>query len=281
VSRPALDDPGDRGVREPEGTSADSDSPLVDEVATEAPAADEPKHLDRKRPRKRGSFFAELPVLVLVAFVLALLLKTFLIQAFFIPSESMLPTLEVGDRVLVNKLAHDFREPQRGEVIVFSQEDGFPGVEPSSNPLVRVVQALGSGLGFVQSGEKDFIKRIIGMPGEEIEMREGVVYADGNPLYETTQDNGGYLTRPDLMDFGPVQIPEDEYFLMGDNRPNSSDSRSMLGTIPREDVVGRAFAVVWPFDRLSVLSIADYDDEAAEALPPLPEDVGERALVDE
>lgn len=254
----APDAPNDRGVTWAGETALDHER--QDDSAPQVGS-----RLERRREaqrRSKVSFFAELPVLVLVAFVLALLLKTFLVQAFYIPSESMLPTLAVGDRVLVNKLAHDFREPERGEVVVFSHEDAVPGAEPHNNPVVRTLQSLASGLGFVQSGESDFIKRIIGLPGETIEMREGIVHVDGEPVPEAAQDSGGYLSRPDLVDFGPVEIPEGHYFLMGDNRPNSSDSRSLLGTIHRDDIIGRAFAVVWPLDRLESLSIPEYEGSA-------------------
>ena len=273
MSPPARDEHGS-GVIEPRedadqlgadalwgGPVAPSGAPAPD---GEAVGVDTIEEEDAAPTRRRGvgSFFAELPVLVLIAFVLAILLKTFLVQAFFIPSESMLPTLEVGDRVLVNKLAHEFRDPERGEVVVFRQDDGPPGADPSGHPVMRSFQALASGLGFVQTGEKDFIKRIVGMPGETIEMREGIVYVDDIAVPETTREEGGYLSRPDLVDFGPTRVPEDEYFLMGDNRPNSSDSRSLLSTIHEDDLVGRAFTIVWPLGRASILGVPDYDATA-------------------
>ena len=225
------------------------------------PAGDGP---GSRPPERRGrSFLAELPVLVLVAFVLALLLKTFLVQAFYIPSESMLPTLAVGDRVLVNKIAHEFREPQRGEVVVFTQEDAVPGDAGPDGLAERAWEFVAGGFGLTEPGDKDFIKRIIGLPGETIEMREGVVYIDDDPVPEAAALDGGYLSEPDMTDFGPTEVPDDHYFMMGDNRPNSSDSRSMLDTIPEDQLVGRAFVVIWPMDRLSGLEIADYDPEAA------------------
>lgn len=240
----------------PELSETDPYTPVPDGDGRRSKA---PRH--RAEKRKSGwSFFAELPVLVLVAFVLALLLKTFLVQAFYIPSESMVPTLQVGDRVLVNKLAHDFREPRRGEVVVFRRDNGFIGPDGGGNPVTGVFRSLASGLGFVQDGEKDFIKRIMALPGETIEMRGGVVYVDGEPMPEASAEDGGYLSRPDVVDFGPTTVPEGHYFLMGDNRPNSSDSRSSLGMIPAEDIVGRAFAIVWPLDRLSNLPVASYED---------------------
>jgi signal peptidase I len=200
-----------------------------------------------------GSFLAELPLLVLIAFVLALLLKTFLVQAFFIPSSSMEPTLAVNDRVLVNKLTTALREPQRGEVVVFSEGDP----DNDRGLLRRFSDSLVSGIGLAAPAEKDFIKRIVGLPGETIEMREGVVYIDGQPLPEAPRDEGGYLTARHYNDFGPVELAADEYFMMGDNRPSSSDSR-MFGAIPEERIIGRAFVVIWPLGRVTGLTIADY-----------------------
>jgi signal peptidase I len=200
-----------------------------------------------------GSFFAELPLLVLIAFVLALLLKTFLVQAFFIPSSSMEPTLAVNDRVLVNKLTTTLRDPQRGEVVVFSEGDP----NDDRGMVRRFTDSLVSGLGLAPPSEKDFIKRVVGLPGETIEMRDGTVHIDGEPLPEAPRAEGGYLTARHYSDFGPVELGPDEYFMMGDNRPSSSDSRQ-FGAIPEDQIVGRAFVVIWPLGRASSLSIADY-----------------------
>ncbi len=218
-------------------------------------------------PPSRRSFLAELPVLVLVALVLALLLKTFLVQAFFIPSESMLPTLEVSDRVLVNKVVFDLREPRRGEVVVFRE----PGVEdgPDDRSLGRrALDFLASGLG-APPDERDFIKRIIGLPGETVELRDGVVFIDGRELPEALASEGGYLMARDLNDFGPVTVPEGEYFMMGDNRPNSNDSRASLGTIPAEQLIGRAFVTIWPPGRAGPLPIPDFELGAAPVPVPV------------
>jgi signal peptidase I len=225
---------------------------------TEAPSRDQQSGQFPSPPKGRskgsGSFLAELPVLVAIAFVLALLLKTFLVQAFFIPSSSMEPTLEVNDRVLVNKLTTAVRDPQRGEVVVFSEGEV---ADDERGPVRRFVDSLVSGVGLAPPPEKDFIKRVIGLPGETLEMREGVIYIDGERLPESSRNDGGYLSAPHYVDFGPVEIGPDEYFMMGDNRPSSSDSRQ-FGAIPEDQIIGRAFVVIWPFARFTPLSIADY-----------------------
>jgi signal peptidase I len=208
------------------------------------------------KKKKRGlSFLAELPFLLVVAFVLALLIKTFLVQAFYIPSESMDPTLKVGDRVLVNKLTYHFHPPRRGDIIVF--EDPNPQPHPKRNPVSAFVHWLGEGLGLATSPDKDFIKRVIGLPGDTVAVKVvngvGVVYINGKPLSEP------YLspvkeTRP----YGPVQVPKDNLFVMGDNRTNSNDSRYGLGFIPEDKVVGRAFVIIWPPSQFRWLSGIHY-----------------------
>jgi signal peptidase I len=217
-------------------------------------------------PRKRRSFLAELPVLIIIAFVLALLLKTFLIQAFYIPSASMEPTLLVGDRVLVNKVVYELRDPRRGEVVVFSTPDDTPA-STEGGPVRRVLRSITSGLGVTPLGEKDFIKRVIGLPGETVAMKDGIVSIDGRPLPEEVFGQGGYLAERDLSEFGPVTVPEGQYFMMGDNRLNSSDSRfPTLGTIPRDQIIGRAFVVIWPLGRLDNLPRGEYGAQLAVPL---------------
>lgn len=232
---------------------SDRDAPVRPEPLERFP--DPPKRLRKGR----GSFLAELPILILVAFVLALLLKTFLVQAFFIPSASMEPTLTINDRVLVNKLTTTVREPRRGEVVVFSEGDPD---DDDRGIARRFVDSLVTGLGITPPPDKDFIKRVIGLPGETVEMRDGVVYIDGEELPEAPRGEGGYLSARHFTDFGPVEVAPGEYFMMGDNRPSSSDSRQ-FGAIPEDQIIGRAFVVIWPFDRFSLLDIADY--QALEA----------------
>ena len=225
--------------------------------------------VDGGRRRRRGGALLELPVLLLVAFGLALLLRTFVVAAFYIPSESMVPTLQVGDRVLVNKLVYDLRDPRRGEVIVFRADTGFGLPQDEPTLLDRVVEFLSFGLN-PGTSEEDFIKRVIALPGETVELRDGVVLIDGEPLAESLASEGGYLQDVDLDPFGPLTVPEGEYFVLGDWRTNSGDSRFQLGTIPREDITGRAFVLLWPPGRFRLLSGAEYELSATPASAAAP-----------
>ncbi len=186
-----------------------------------APAEPAPK------PRsKRRRAIIEWGVILVVALLAALLLRTFVIQPYYIPSASMEPTLKVGDKVLVNKLSYDLHSIHRGDVIVFKKppDDTTPGI-------------------------KDLIKRVIGLPGETIAGKDGQIYINGKLLNEP------WLPRVDqntTSTFAPVQIPAGEYFVMGDNRGDSSDSR-VFGPIAKSLVVGRAFIKVWPPSRIGTL----------------------------
>lgn len=213
-----------------------------------------------KPPKPRGAFFKELPVLIIIAFGLALLIKSFLVQAFWIPSESMEPTLIRGDRVLVNRLAYRFREPRRGEVIVFIAHHGdkrsFAG---------KIVGFLTDGLGATRPSEQDYIKRIIGLPGEKLQLKDGVITITppgGKPF---TLDEPYTAKEKDLSPFGPTTVPKDSFFVMGDNRNHSSDSR-VIGPIRRSDIIGKAFVKVWPPKRWDLFDQPTYGGAQAAVL---------------
>ena len=196
---------------------------------------------DAKRPGRASRFIGSTPFLILVAVVVAIIVKTFLVQAFYIPSASMEPTLDVGDRVFVNKFVYDFGDVGRGDVIVF--ENPNSGDLPDRGVVGGILHWLGEGIGFAQPENEDFIKRVIGLPGETIEIRNNVVYVDGEPLDEPYLTEQAKRSNGDGMRF---VVPQNSLFVMGDNRGNSADSLFGLGYIPLDKVIGRAFVVIWP-----------------------------------
>jgi signal peptidase I len=218
-----------------------------DRPVTDVPPTDGGTPDDRGAARTRR-FVGSTPFLILVAVGVAILVKTFLVQAFFIPSASMEPTLEVGDRVFVNKFAYDLGDIERGDVIVF--ENPEPGSGPDRSVVGGFLHWLGEGIGFAQPEDEDFIKRVIGLPGETIEIRQDVVYIDGEPLDEPYLTGEAGRSNGDGIRF---EIPAGHLFVMGDNRGNSADSRYGLGFVPVARVIGEAFIVIWPPSRLGGL----------------------------
>jgi signal peptidase I len=240
---------------------------------------------------KGSSFFRELPFLVLVAFGLALLIKAFLVQAFYIPSGSMQQTLELRDRVLVNKLVYDFRDIHRGEIVVFDGADSFTPetvIAPPSNALERVLRFVASAVGIGAPGEKDFIKRVIGLPGDRVACcTNGHVTVQPEGASAPVELTEPYVYEDDQMPFCAagtgeaacpegaegVLVPEGRLWVMGDHRGSSADSRFHIddansGTIPQDEVIGRAFVVVWPLNRAGLLGVPETFDGALGALPP-------------
>jgi signal peptidase I len=188
-------------------------------------------------PRSRR-LLVETAVLVGVAIIAALFLKAFVAQAFFIPSASMEPQLEPGDRVVVSRIAYRLHDPRRGDIVVFDAPDP-PVVDESILPVRLLEEAL-EGIGLRQPDETELIKRVIGLPGEVVEARGGRVVIDGRELREP------YLP-PDVAtgDFGPITVPDDSVYVLGDNRGHSADSR-VIGPVPVDSIVGRAIARAWP-----------------------------------
>ncbi len=168
--------------------------------------------------------------LLAIALGLALFIRLFVAEPRFIPSDSMLPTLKIGDRLVVEKISYRLHQPERGDIIVF---------EPPQALQER---------GYLP--DQAFIKRVIGQPGQQIEVHNGQVYADGQRLREP------YILQPPNYEWGPVIVPSDQYLVMGDNRNNSNDSH-VWGFLPQQNIIGRAFFRFWPLDRFGLVETQD------------------------
>jgi signal peptidase I len=221
----------------------------------------------RGKERRRGlPLWQELPLLLVIAFCLALLVRTFLFQAFFIPSGSMEETLLAGDRVLVNKVVYHTREPARGEVVVFRGTDAWSpqhAIDSDIGMFSRASRFLGDLVGVSRPTEKDYIKRIVGLPGDRVSCCDvdGRVFVNGHPL-----DEEDYVVFNAPLDDGPdgaqdcfsrrfdeIVVEPGQMFVLGDQRANSQDSRCQ-GQVPLDNVIGRAFVIVWPSGRWAALS---------------------------
>ncbi|WP_443065881.1 signal peptidase I [Streptomyces sp. NBC_00503] len=218
--------------------------------------ADRRRLARRVRRRRRTRRVGELPLLVVVALCIALILKTFLVQAFFIPSGSMEETIRIGDRVLVDKLTPWFgAKVERGDVVVFKDPGGWLGGEsdrPEPDPVgVKQVKQTLTFIGLLPSAdEQDLIKRVIGVGGDTVKCCDarGRVTVNGSPLEEPYINPGN---APSEIRF-EVHVPEGRIFVMGDHRANSADSRYHLdeafqGTVDEKEVVGQAVVIAWPF----------------------------------
>ncbi|MGQ0625884.1 MAG: signal peptidase I [Sporichthyaceae bacterium] len=229
---------------------------------------------DRRPVGQGSSLLRELPVLVFVALGLALLIKTFLVQAFFIPSDSMENTLLKGDRVLVNKFAANFGDVKRGQVVVFRDPGGWlpdTAKNESHNPILKGLKDVFVFVGLLpSSSEKDLIKRVIGVGGDKIVCcSDGKLTVNGVPLDEPYIFPGDKASDRSFS----VTVPPNRLWVMGDHRSLSADSRVHMddvgnGTIPKDNVVGRAFVLVWPLDRFSTLGVpATFKRDELDAIP--------------
>ncbi len=194
----------------------------------------------------------EFPVLILSALVLAVLIKTFLVQAFFIPSPSMEPTLAPGDRILVCRVCMHVQDIHRGDVLVFSDPHPAPG--PGRGLIGGLLHWIGEGVGVAEPENPDFIKRVGALPGETWEIRRGDLYVDGRKIERSFLD-----PNRDTRSFGPATVPDGMLLMLGDNPLQSGDSRLSpaeggLGYVPIDKVIGKAFLIVWPPSRAGWIS---------------------------
>ncbi|MDA8275581.1 MAG: signal peptidase I [Actinomycetota bacterium] len=206
-------------------------------MSVEAPDGAASASLGPRAGRRRVPWAVEWLVVAVVAVVVAILVRTFVAEMFYIPSGSMEPTLQVGDRIIVDKLSYDFQSVHRGDIVVFRR----PPLEPQHFT--------------------DLVKRVIGLPGETISSRNGSVYIDGKKLAEPWLPPGTYTgplpgdPHPQFNLPGPVVIPKGYYYVMGDNRQDSEDSR-YFGPIPRSLIVGKMVAIVWPISHDTGIFVA-------------------------
>jgi signal peptidase I len=217
-SRVAGDTP-ETGSLPPDDTSP----PVPDDLTPGAPPPSSPK----KKAKPTWAVALEWTILIVSALLIALLIKAFLFQAFYIPSDSMVPTLKTNDRVIVNKLSYKLHAVHRTDIVVFKAP---PNVDPSV---------------------QDLVKRVIGLPGETIEGRsDGHIYINGKVLKEPYLPKG----QPPGPGFPAIKVPANSYWVMGDNRNNSKDSRFFPEHfIRKKDIVGRVFLRIWPLNRLGIL----------------------------
>ena len=257
---------------------------------------------DRRKKRKRKAPWWELPALVALAILIAVLVKTFIVQPFYIPSQSMEKTLHgcpgcSGDRILVNKIIYDFRDPHPGDIVVFNAPPGWddePPSTPPSNPVLRVIRGFGQLIGFVPPDGLVLVKRVIATGGETvrgkvIDGKDIVQVSEHGPSgpWRTLDEPFVFLTSTDTRGtFGPVTVPKGRLWVMGDHRDESADSRYHCGaggsngpdgstcnavsaTVPIDDVIGKAFVIAWPPSRWRTLGTPKTFTEAAAsgALP--------------
>ena len=203
------------------------------------------------RHRSRASrLLTEYVGLAVVAVLLAFLIRTFVGLAYYIPSESMYPTLKINDRVVVSRVSYRLHDPRRGDIMVFDNPT-VETVEPGMP--VRFLRSVLEVVGIHQSNDKNLIKRVVGLPGEELSIHDGRVFINGKALNEPYLRPGVVSSgRDSSPTFGPITIPPNHVFMMGDNRPNSADSR-YWGPLDEKKIVGRAVVRVWPPWRLSFL----------------------------
>jgi signal peptidase I len=300
--RPGPDEPADRPQDAPtEGPAEPGPPPATPPPNTPPPSTPAPntpsRHRRRARkPKRKKAPWWELPGLVALAILIAILVKTFLVQPFYIPSESMEKTLHgctgcSGDRILVSKIIYDFRDPHPGDIVVFNAPPGWndePPSKPPSNPVLRAIRGFGQLIGFVPPDGLVLVKRVIAVGGQTVkgDAAGHVFISNSGPkgpwrmldepyVYETGTD---YRAK-----FGPVTVPKGRLWVMGDHRDRSADSRYHCGdggadgpdnascnrtaaTVPVGDVIGKAVLIAWPPSRWRTLGTPKTFEQASAGL---------------
>ena len=264
----APERPAAEGERESAGSASGPGS-----ARPERGRADRRRAARRVRRRRQRSLVREIPLIIVVALGITLLLQTFVVQVFSIPSGSMQNTIAIGDRVVVDKLSPWFGwKPQRGEVVVFNDPDNWLASDPvpKDGPVVGAVKSAFTFVGLLPS-DRDLIKRVIGIPGDTVACcdSQGRVTVNGKPLAESYVFPGNPPSRIPFK----VTVPAGKLWVMGDHRDISADSRYHMadatgGFVPEKDVVGRAVAVVWPFTHWRTLPVPDTTAVAAAPTAP-------------
>jgi signal peptidase I len=254
-------------------TGTEHEEPAEGDGDTEDGAKDRARNGNKSAKRQRG-FWRELPVLIVIALVLALLIKSFVVQAFWIPSGSMENTLEVNDRVLVNKVVYHTRSIHRGDIVVFDGSTSWDAGEPqpSENLFSKAVDELEGVVG-ISDDPYIYIKRVIGLPGDHVVCcdSKGQVTVNGVALTESSYLYPG--NSPSQSSFN-ITVPDGDLWVMGDHRAVSYDSRGHMGdpgggAIPVSSVIGRAFVIIWPASRWGFLNIpATFEQPKLNASTP-------------
>lgn len=303
TAAPVPDDPPSPVA--PAAPDAAPGEPSTAETADGAIPPNETRRQRRKRekaakPRRKAPWW-ELPALILLAIGIAILVKTFVVQPFYIPSDSMEKTLHGcdgchGDRILVNKPIYDFRDPHPGDIVVFNAPPGWddePVSKPPSNPVVRTIRGFGQLIGFVPPDGQVLVKRVIAVGGQTVKGDgEGHVMVSSKGAdrpFRTLKEPYVYAPASQAENqvaFGPVTVPRGRLWVMGDHRTDSADSRyhcsadgqqgtaddrncdPTTSTVPIDDVIGKAFVIAWPPSRWRTLGTPSTFESAASAAGP-------------
>jgi signal peptidase I len=268
--------PADDAARDPDPLEVTA--PLPASTPESAPAA----------PASKSARWWEYPALIIAAIAIAVVIKTFLVQPFYIPSESMENTLHgcagcTGDRIVVNKPIYHFRDPHPGDIVVFHAPPGWeePTVPSGGNPVVRALRGFGQFIGLVPPNEKDLVKRVIAVGGQTVRCCDSagrIQVSDSGPNGPWRSLNETYIFEDNHQAFGPVTVPEGRLWVMGDHRSDSADSRAhcnsrsprrcdpVTSTVADDKVIGKAMAIVWPPSRWRTLGTPSTFKEDAGAV---------------